>query len=130
MFSRHGMPHTVVSDNGPQFSSTEYQLYAAEYGFKPAYSNPLFSQSNGQIEQYVQTIKRMLKKAVMDNSDINIAILDYRNTFLMGIKASRVQLLTNWRSQITSKTKPLAFRNPNIKENTDTQNSRQTKTLL
>ena len=62
MFSRHGIPHTVVSDNGPQFSSTEYELFAAEYGFKPAYSNLLFPQINGQIERYAQTIKENAKK--------------------------------------------------------------------
>ena len=39
----------------------------------------------------------MLKKAVMDKSDINIANLDYRNTPLTGIRASPAQLLMNRR---------------------------------
>ena len=45
------------------------------------------------MERYVQTINKMLKKAVMDKSDINIAILNYRNTLLTGIRVSPVQLL-------------------------------------
>ena len=33
IFSRHGIPGTVVSDNGPQYSCEEFSLFATSYGF-------------------------------------------------------------------------------------------------
>ena len=33
VFSRHGIPESVRSDNGPQFSSCEFAKFAASYGF-------------------------------------------------------------------------------------------------
>jgi len=33
MFSRHGIPETVISDNGPQFSSHEFSVFATLYNF-------------------------------------------------------------------------------------------------
>ena len=32
-FSRHGIPETAVSDNGPQFSSQEFRDFAKQYEF-------------------------------------------------------------------------------------------------
>ena len=31
IFSRHGIPETLVSDNGPQYSSELFVKFAAEY---------------------------------------------------------------------------------------------------
>lgn len=33
IFARHGIPETVVTDNGPQFSCTEFDKFAHDYGF-------------------------------------------------------------------------------------------------
>ncbi len=33
-FARHGMPDTVVRDNGPQFSATEFSAFARDWQFK------------------------------------------------------------------------------------------------
>ena len=32
-FARHGIPDTVVSDNGPQFSSSDFAHFSTKYGF-------------------------------------------------------------------------------------------------
>ena len=34
IFSRHGIPECVTSDNGPQYSAALFQLFSEEYGFK------------------------------------------------------------------------------------------------
>eukprot|EP00731_Ephydatia_muelleri_P013432 Em0007g742a len=39
-FSRHGIPETVRSNNGPQFSSDEFARFAADYGFWHTTSSP------------------------------------------------------------------------------------------
>ena len=62
IFARYGIPETVISDNGPQFSSEAYAQFAREYGFKHATSSPNHPQGNGEAERGVQTIKNLLKK--------------------------------------------------------------------
>ena len=47
IFSRHGIPKHMFSDNGPQYSSLEYKKFAEEYGFLHTTSSPRFLQSNG-----------------------------------------------------------------------------------
>ena len=55
VFSRHGIPETVQSDNGPQYS-----WFANSYEFNHVTSSPRFPQSSGQVERTVQTVKRLL----------------------------------------------------------------------
>ena len=76
IFSVHGIPDVVVSDNGPQFASHEFQTFAKEYGFTHTTSSPRYPQSNGEAERAVQTVKNLLKKA----KDPYAAILLYRAT--------------------------------------------------
>ena len=89
VFSRHGIPETVRSDNGPQFSSDEFARFAADYGFRHTTSSPHFPQSNGLAERTVQTVKNMLK----GNQDPYLAILTYRSTQLPWCGLSPAQLL-------------------------------------
>ena len=49
-FAHHGIPETVVSDNGTQFTSAEFQQFAASWNFRHITSSPHFPQSNGQAE--------------------------------------------------------------------------------
>ena len=40
IFARHGIPETVVSDNGPQYSSQEFAEFAQAYSFHHVTSSP------------------------------------------------------------------------------------------
>ena len=64
IFARHGIPETVISDNGPQCASYEFAWYASEEGFIHVTSRPRYPQSNGKAERTVQNFKAMLKKSV------------------------------------------------------------------
>ena len=76
IFSRHSIPETVMSDNGPQYSASVFKLFAEEYGFKHITSSPKYPQANGAAERAVKTVKQLLEK----NSDPYLAMLAYRST--------------------------------------------------
>ena len=89
IFSRHGIPETVFSDNGPQFASLEFTQFAEMYDFHHATSSPLFPQSNGQAERMVQTVKKLLKEA----KDPHLSLLTYRTTPFPWCNLSPAELL-------------------------------------
>jgi len=76
IFARYGIPEIVMSDNGPQYDSNAFKLFAREYRFQHNTSSPYFPQSNGEAERAVKTVKGLLQKA----SDPYLAMLAYRAT--------------------------------------------------
>ncbi len=93
---RHGIPDTLCADNMP-FNSYEIHKWAKEWGFKIITSSPLYSQSNGQAEKFVGIVKAMLRKAHHEGKDPQLALLQYRNTPITGLKYSPAQLLMSRR---------------------------------
>ena len=89
VFSRHGIPETVMSDNGPQYASQEFTEFARSYDFCHVTSSPHFPQSNGQAERTVQTVKKLLK----ESDDPYMALLNYRTTSFPWCGLSPAQLL-------------------------------------
>ena len=93
IFSRHGIPLCVKSDNGPCYASAEFNEFAKSYGFSHVTTCPRYPQSNGQAERAVQTIKNILQKA----DDPYLGLLEYRNTPLSDTMASPAQMLMSRR---------------------------------
>lgn len=92
-FTRHGIPETLIRDNGPQFSSHEFQAFVKQWEFSHKSSSPLHVQSNGMAERGVQTVKLMLKKAKADEKDPYPSLLNLRSTPIEDIGASPAKLL-------------------------------------
>ena len=65
IFARFGLPELLVSDNGPQFVSREFQEWLARQCIQHIRSSPYHPQSNGAAERCVQTFKNALLKAVL-----------------------------------------------------------------
>ena len=57
LFSTHGIPDIIVSDNGPQFSSDAFRLFTTEYDFIHVTSSPKYSRANGEFERAVRMVK-------------------------------------------------------------------------
>ena len=57
-FARLGIPETVHSDNGPQFSAREFAIFSNEWDFQLTIRSPYHSQSNGKAESSVKMAKR------------------------------------------------------------------------
>ena len=57
IFSTHGLPRKVVTDNGPSFTSKEFKQFMRENGIVHVTSAPYHPSSNGLAERAVQTFK-------------------------------------------------------------------------
>ncbi|KAJ8357039.1 hypothetical protein SKAU_G00198330 [Synaphobranchus kaupii] len=82
LFSRHGLPEVLVSDNGPQFISSEFATFLQESGVKHLRSAPFHPATNGQAERFVQTLKRSLKASRGSTTvqhRLDSFLLSYRN---------------------------------------------------
>ena len=94
-FARYGCPDTVVSDNGPQFTSQEFAHFSKTWQFKHRTISPGNSKANGKVEAAVKTAKQLLRKS----SDIHLALLDHRNTPSQGTSTSPAQRLMSRRTK-------------------------------
>ena len=80
IFARHGILQTVLSDNGPQYSSDQFAMFSQQYGFTHITSSPEYPQATGEAERAVRTIKELLSKNQCPNGDMYLALLAYRST--------------------------------------------------
>ena len=83
IFAQFGLPETIVSENGTQFTSTVFQEYCAENAIKHVRSPPFHPQSNGQAERFVDTFKRALIKLRNDGTykeSLQTFLFSYRTT--------------------------------------------------
>ncbi|XP_058816552.1 uncharacterized protein K02A2.6-like [Topomyia yanbarensis] len=62
IFTRHGQPETLVTDNGPQLTSDQFETSCDTNGITDLKTAHFHSQSNGLAERFVRTFKRSLKK--------------------------------------------------------------------
>lgn len=62
-FGRHGIPAILRTNNGPQYSSEEFQHFCMSYNILHVTSSPHTPHSNGEAECAVQTVKRLWQRA-------------------------------------------------------------------
>ena len=75
IFSTFGYPDVMFSDNGPQFSSHDFQCFVTECNAVHKTSSPKYPQSNGGAENAVKQAKKIL-----DQPDPLLALMEYRST--------------------------------------------------
>ena len=80
LFATHGLPDTIVTDNGPCFTSTAFTAFLSASGIEHIRTSPYHPASNGQAERAVQTVKRFLKKMKHGSIEkrLSQALLQYR----------------------------------------------------
>ena len=129
-FARNGIPDIVTSDNGPQFTSSEFAFFTREWGFEHRASSPGHQQANGQAECAVKTAKNILRKAKESECDPYLAILAVRNTPTEGMDSSPAQRLLGRRTKTQLPTtaellKPQGVNTDDVKTRTQTRQQRQ-----
>ncbi|XP_040164747.1 uncharacterized protein K02A2.6-like [Anopheles arabiensis] len=84
IFARFGIPVTLVSDNGTQFTSGIFADFCTSNGIQHLRTAPFHPQSNGQAERFVDTFKRAMKKICSDDTSlpeaIDLFLQTYRST--------------------------------------------------
>ena len=86
-FAAYGYPEELVSDNGPQFTSGEFEHFMQRCGIKHTRVAPYHPASNGAAERSVQILKRALEKQVLEGKGkltikqrLANFLIHYRNT--------------------------------------------------
>ncbi|KAG7557044.1 Integrase catalytic core [Arabidopsis suecica] len=59
---RYGVPYKIVTDNGPQFISNDFEDFCSAWRIKLSYSTPRYPQGNGQAKASNKTILSNLKE--------------------------------------------------------------------
>ncbi|XP_055918578.1 uncharacterized protein K02A2.6-like [Eupeodes corollae] len=77
LFARYGLPLTLVSDNGPTFTSGEFKRFLKENGINHKFTAPYHPATNGQAERFVQNMKVALRKMINDPGNIAYKLSNY-----------------------------------------------------
>jgi transposase InsO family protein len=59
---RYGVPNSIITDNGTNFTVGEFQQFAKEFGIKIKYTSVAHPKSNGQVEKANRLVCDGLKK--------------------------------------------------------------------
>ncbi|XP_037571213.2 uncharacterized protein LOC119453257 [Dermacentor silvarum] len=93
LFSVHGLPLKLCSDNRPPFNSTEFKDLLYGLAITHVTSSPYHPRSNGMTERAVQEAKKLLKNCSLRTPDFHMALLEWRNTPRDAVLKSPVQRL-------------------------------------
>uniref|UniRef100_UPI00398ED674 von Willebrand factor A domain-containing protein 2-like n=1 Tax=Pristiophorus japonicus TaxID=55135 RepID=UPI00398ED674 len=96
MFATHGLPGTVVNDNGSCFTSLQFQEFMKLNAIRYVRSAPFKPASNGQKEHAVQTIKQSMKRVTQDSLQTHLSFSQgYGLQQLMADKETIVKILSS-----------------------------------
>lgn len=109
LFSRFGLPETIVSDNDAKIASNEFLEFCKTNGITYLTSPIYHPCSNGQAENSVRTCKRMLK-AILNNFSCKFKVneklqeylFEYRNTThcATGVSPAKLMMGRNLRGRL------------------------------
>ena len=98
-FAQQGFPKVLVSDNGMQFTSQEFQSYCQQHGIQHIRSPPYHPQSNGQAERFMDTFKRTFQKLRGEGATSDVIqkfLWTYRSTMLVFTRSEDTGRELHW----------------------------------
>jgi hypothetical protein len=95
---RFGIPQTITTDQGTQFTSSEFKKFAESMGIKLLNSSPYYAQANGQAEASNKIMIKIIQKKIDQkpkkwHSVLNEALWAYRMTPHGATKTSPYELV-------------------------------------
>ena len=76
MFSTHGTPRRLETDNGPPFNSEAFAVFAKEQGFKHHRVTLAHAQANGEVERFMAVLNKTEHIAKLEGKDYKSCIYD------------------------------------------------------
>ena len=64
-----GYPDTLVSDNGTQFTSKDFELYLQTHNIKHQLTSLYWPQANSKVERFNRTITKTIKCALTEGRE-------------------------------------------------------------
>jgi transposase InsO family protein len=84
IFSVHGVPHVVRSDNGPPFNSATIKQYMSDNGIEHRRITPLWPQANSEAEIFMKPLTKAIRSANVEGKSwkkyLYQFLLNYRTT--------------------------------------------------
>lgn len=76
-FARTGVLEQLVSDDGSQFTSEDFQTFLKRNGIRHITSAPWHPATNGQAERFVQSLKQALRATQNDNITLHQKLTNF-----------------------------------------------------
>ena len=80
-FCRHGLPNTIKSDNGPQFTSNEFREYCEQHNIIHQKVTAKWSQANGEVERQNRSLLKRLQIAQAENKPWRAELRRYLSAY-------------------------------------------------
>lgn len=77
VFSTHGYPHRITSDNGSQFVSSEFLEFLEHHGIKKHSITPLWPSANGCVERMNSVFLKAFRTAVAEEKNWKAILPDF-----------------------------------------------------
>ncbi|CAB3980227.1 uncharacterized protein K02A2.6-like [Paramuricea clavata] len=68
-FATHGIPHEIVTDNGPQFTFAEFSTYLSNCGIVHCKVTPYWPQANSEVERFNRTVEKAIRAANVEGKN-------------------------------------------------------------
>ena len=78
MFSEHGIPEVLHSDNGPQYVSAQFADFCISWDITHKTSCQHYPQSNGFAETCIKSVKHTLQQAKYSGTDPQLTLLAFQ----------------------------------------------------
>ena len=99
VFARFGNPKVLLSDNGPQFTSEEFESFLKLNGIQHCWTSPYFPKANGLVERFHRYLEHSIRAAELDGflwTEVLPDILQvYRSTPHAGTGMTHAKLMLN-----------------------------------
>ena len=93
MFSEHGIPEVLHSDNGPQYANAQFPDFCISWGITHETSSLHYPQSIGFAKACIKSVKHALQQAMYSSADPQLTLLALWATLIDTKLPSPVELL-------------------------------------
>lgn len=81
VFSRHGNPGNIVSDNGPQFTSAAFASFLRTQGISHSRTSVYYPAANGAVERFHRALRSCIQNAIQQAQPWNETVMNWLQVY-------------------------------------------------